>query len=363
MSRMRERTEGATECALCRTNTTRYLTGGDYHHYNCSTCGRFWVTGSAKAVLEQRNPLTSEQRTELLAGARIKSEYPWIDTDSLSTLQTRAIRNLLAFPTDTAVRTGIAGIHDFHRRFRAQIKEIEDVARRLQYMERDLFPSIALRNLVDTTPIESLASSLRFLDTAKYLDAASLIGERLRDFDIARRIDLGTYERLLASHDDLAEHFNRLRLQAAVNLPNLTLPAASRELLVANYAVDVLTVQEEDEDESQEGTRSLDEVEIESETVESLLKRVNADLLRPYQGIKDAMRGDSVDRTRTRSQFGQGALDSPPPLHGSERGSHAMGRGQRSRFDTERQSNEAGSSALYLQKDRSSTLDGICECG
>jgi len=298
MSKLRERTEGTTECALCRAKTTHYLTGGDYNHYNCSRCGRFWITGSAKATLDQRNPLTIEQRTQLLSGAGIQSEYPWIDTGSLQTLQTHAIRDLLSFPTAETVRTDIALIEDFNRRFRSQIREIEDLASRLQVKEMDLYPSLSLLNLVDTTPIESLASSLRFVDAARYLDAATLIGERLRDLDIARRLDLSTYEGLLASHDDLAEQFNSLRLQATVNLPTLTLPAASRELLAANYAVDVLTVEEEEEDESQEETRSLDDVEIGSGTIESLLQRVDADLVRPYQGIKDAMRGDSVDRAR-----------------------------------------------------------------
>ena len=234
MSKVRERTGGTTECALCRTKTTHYLTGGDYSHYNCSKCGRFWITGSAKAALEKRNSLTSEQRTQLLAGARIESEYPWIDTSSMKTLQTHAIQDLLSFPTDETVRTDIALIEDFNRRFRSQIREIEDLASRLQVERMALSPSLTLRDLVDTTPIESLASSLRFVDAARYLDAATLIGERLRDLDIARRLDLSTYEGLLASHDDLAEQFNTLRLQATVNLPALTLPAASRELLVAS---------------------------------------------------------------------------------------------------------------------------------
>lgn len=298
MSKIRQRTGGTTECALCRTKTTHYLTGGDYNHYNCSTCGRFWITGSAKAILQQRNPLTSEQRAQLLAGARIESEYPWIDAASLKTLQKRAIRDLLSFPTAEVVRTDIALIDDIYQRFHAQFREIEDLASRLQAMEDDLLSSLPLADLVDPTPIESLASSLRFVDTARYLDAASLIDERLRDLDIARRLDLSAYDQLLASHDDLAEQFNSLRMQETVNLPNLTLPAAGRELLVANYAVDVFTVEEDEEDESQDETGSLADVEIESGTIESLLQRVNAELVRPYQGIKDAMRGDSVDRTR-----------------------------------------------------------------
>lgn len=64
--------------------TTRYLTGGDYRHYNCPQCGRFWITGSAEAVLRQRD-LDSAQRDRLLGAARLEDGYPWIDTGLLST--------------------------------------------------------------------------------------------------------------------------------------------------------------------------------------------------------------------------------------------------------------------------------------
>ena len=79
MAKMRQRTDGTTKCALCGMETTRYLTGGDYRHYNCSQCGRFWATGSAGAMLEQRD-LNADQRARLLGAARLEDGFPWIDT-------------------------------------------------------------------------------------------------------------------------------------------------------------------------------------------------------------------------------------------------------------------------------------------
>ena len=82
MAKMRQRTDGTTKCTLCRTETTRYLTGGDYYHYNCPQCGRFWATGSARALLEDRD-LNSDQREELLGAAPLEDGSPWIHTGLL----------------------------------------------------------------------------------------------------------------------------------------------------------------------------------------------------------------------------------------------------------------------------------------
>ena len=87
MKKMRERTKGTTKCVLCRNITTRYLTGGDYYHYNCSTCGPFWITGSAKAVLEQRPPWSPLLRRSLLNRATIEDGYPWVDTRLIEKLE------------------------------------------------------------------------------------------------------------------------------------------------------------------------------------------------------------------------------------------------------------------------------------
>lgn len=87
MAKMRQRTEGTTKCALCGMETTEYLTGGDYRHYNCSQCGRFWLTGSAGTLLDQRD-LSSVQRDKLLESSRLEDGFPWIDTGFLQTLPT-----------------------------------------------------------------------------------------------------------------------------------------------------------------------------------------------------------------------------------------------------------------------------------
>jgi len=79
MPRMQQRTGETTKCPLCREETTRYLTGGDYGYYNCRHCGPFWISGSASAVMEQRN-LTLEQREHLLESAPVEDGFPYIST-------------------------------------------------------------------------------------------------------------------------------------------------------------------------------------------------------------------------------------------------------------------------------------------
>ena len=293
MVRTRQRADGTTGCALCGNQTTRYLTGGDYRHYNCAQCGRFWITGTAEAVLERRE-LDPARRDQLLKTAKLEDGSPWID----STLVSRAqAQDLLTFPTVEGLRVTaeIARIQDFSRALREELRLqdrlVHDVARSVRAMQVESYLQINIRSLVDTTAIESLASSLRSIHTA------SLIAERLRDLAITRRIDLAALRQTLASHNRIVEEFNRMRLHAVPDLTGFALPAASRELLVTNHVVDVVTV-EEDEDKELEEQPGLDEAKSDVTDVAPLLELVDPELLLPYQGVKDALNGNSADRTR-----------------------------------------------------------------
>ena len=160
MVRTRQRADGTTGCALCGNQTTRYLTGGDYRHYNCAQCGRFWITGTAEAVLERRE-LDPARRDQLLKTAKLEDGSPWID----STLVSRAqAQDLLTFPTVEGLRvtTEIARIQDFSRALREQLRLqdrlVHDVARSVRAMQVESYPQINIRSLVDTTAIESLGA-------------------------------------------------------------------------------------------------------------------------------------------------------------------------------------------------------------
>ncbi len=86
-------------------------------------------------------------------------------------------------------------------------------------------------------------------------------------------------------------------IHAVSELTAFAIPAVSRELLLANYVVESVSVHEESAEDAQE-RRHLEEVETDVESVSELLRLVDPDLVNPYQGIKDALKGHGADKTR-----------------------------------------------------------------
>lgn len=192
------------------------------------------------------------------------------------------------------------------RRYVEQIGAIEELARSAVTEVRDaqalatsVVADLAAARQFSAHTLASVEASLRCVDTA------SLIAERLGDFEIARSVDVAAYERLINVNDRIAAEFACMTrgIESTRTVPDLAefaLSSASRELVVANYALDKVTVEAEGEgEEEEEEERScLDDIRSEVPDIDTLLRQVNPELVRPYQGVKDAANSDSVDRTR-----------------------------------------------------------------
>ena len=190
-----------------------------------------------------------------------------------------------------------------------QMGAIQDLARSAvaefsaaQHLARSAVAELAAARQFSADQFRSLESSLRLVDTA------SLIGERLRDFDIVRSVDLSVYERLIDAHDQIASEFANMTrgidsIRAVSDLAEFAIPSASRELVVTNYALDTITVEDEgeeaeEEEEEEEEKACIDDIRCGVSDIDSLLQQVDPQLVRPYRGVKDAMNSGSVDRTR-----------------------------------------------------------------
>lgn len=239
--------------------------------------------------------------------------FPEDDFDALA-----RIRTLLSVPDhiDT-FRSNLARIDETHRSaidqlrlpidrsrlYVEQIGALQGLARSAvaeygaaQNAARSAVAELAAAQQLRTKQFESLASSLRLVDTA------SLIGARLGQLGLARSGALAAYERVFAAHRQIDAQFARMTrgidsIHAVSELRVFAIPAVSRELLVANYVVESVSLQE-DSAEDEEERRHLDEVETDVESVSELLELVDPDLVNPYQGIKDALKGDGADKTR-----------------------------------------------------------------
>ena len=202
-----------------------------------------------------------------------------------------AIVDQLRFPIERS-RLYVGQIRDIQALARSSVGELSATQAQVLSAAVDLAAAQQLR----VNQFQALTSSLRFVDTA------SLIGERLRNLSIPRSVDFSAYERLIDRHDQIASALAKMTrgaeaILAVSDLAEFTIPAASRELVLANYALDAITVEDEGE-ESEEEEACIHDIRRDGPDLDSLLEQVNPALVRPYRGIKDAMSSGSVDRTR-----------------------------------------------------------------
>ena len=236
------------------------------------------------------------------------------------------MRAALAVPDHIEkIHSDLARIDETHRAVRAAIDQLQfPIERRRLYVEQiGTIQDLARSALTEFRDAQALASStvaelaaarqfranqFRSLESSlRLVHTASLIGERLRNFDIARSVDLSAYERLTDANDQIASEFANITrgidsIRAVSDLAEFALPSASRELVVTNYALDTITIEDEgeeaEEEEEEEEKACIDDIRSGVSDVDSLLKQVDPDLVRPYRGIKDAMNSGGVDRTR-----------------------------------------------------------------
>lgn len=102
---------------------------------------------------------------------------------------------------------------------------------------------------------------------------------------------------LTSAYDYLADSIRSF--PALTSLPDYTLPGATRELFTTSYALNEIYVADESERERDASEiQLLEEADQETSISIELLMRVDPALARPYKGAHDALRSNSVDRTR-----------------------------------------------------------------
>ena len=110
--------------------------------------------------------------------------------------------------------------------------------------------------------------------------------------------------RLRALSDNLTARYRKLAeslptYQDITHLPKFVLPSATREVFIANYAVDALTVYDGGEIDQDSAELELIETTIEeTSNCAALLKAVDPQLATMYAGARDAIRGDNPERGR-----------------------------------------------------------------
>ncbi len=107
---------------------------------------------------------------------------------------------------------------------------------------------------------------------------------RLRDAIRDMTINYGSLADSIRSYPDFT------------HLPAFALPGATREVFITGYAVDVL--QAPTNEESEDASQLVVEVEEETSVCVALLQRINPALARPYAGARDALQSGNPDRAR-----------------------------------------------------------------
>ena len=110
--------------------------------------------------------------------------------------------------------------------------------------------------------------------------------------------------RLSALSDDMTATYRKLTesfptFTDIIHLPKFVLPSATREVFVANHAVDRLDERDEAESEQDLAGLALVKESIEeTSNCPALLTAVDPQLARMYEGARDALSGDNPDRSR-----------------------------------------------------------------
>lgn len=163
-----------------------------------------------------------------------------------------------------------------------------------------------------TREIGTIVPSLSQIETRAWLtlerssrmtEMAAQIGSRMDPARLFARSEVSLRQATssLASFDSLTSAFEELTsvtesLQSLTALPSFVLPAASRELVAASYALASLTPEEEETEHDE--ADCLAEVREETGVVGQLLAETEPALAKMYSGAKQALAARGVDRTR-----------------------------------------------------------------
>lgn len=206
-----------------------------------------------------------------LASSRLseiaQANQRWQDLIDQATASSRVFEDLKH--THQSWLDAIKPMHDSIAQLQASAKlSLGDLAFRLTVTER-LFAGIDL---------EALKSSVALPESA-FLKIQESIGGIT-----------STYENLADSIRSFPE---------LTHLPAYALPGATREIFTTSYALDEICITDESERERDASEIQLiAEAEQETSVCIGLLQEVDPALARPYIGAHDALRGNSVDRTR-----------------------------------------------------------------
>ena len=183
----------------------------------------------------------------------------------------------------TASSRWVADLTDAHRTWVQNLKLMQDQAAGLQVAAKLLLGDMAYRLTVSERMFARI-------DTAAIRQAIALPEHtilRVRDLNIDFTT---TYRKLVKSLPTYAD---------ITRLPRFVLPSATREVFIANHAVDALGFHDEGELDRDSAERDLVEKAIEEiSNCTTLLEAVDPQLATMYAGARDAIRGDNPDRRR-----------------------------------------------------------------
>ena len=242
---------------------------------------------------------------ELVKSLRISPSFPRFLEGSAKSLVTNPLPGLsgrIAKNFAKAIKVPNQDLWDRINRITASYRIADDLSRVHSTWLRDFRSLQSQAVQVRTLERLDLASMTKRLAISEHLFA----GVNFASIRLSAAIPELTTLRLQASIEDMTTTYGglaeSLRTSSAVTrLPRFVLPGAAREVLATSYTANVLSVSgEADAEQDSSEIQSTTEAEIEEENSNCvvLLKAVDPNLVRLYEGAYDALQGVSPDRER-----------------------------------------------------------------